>query len=374
MNDLYIACFGAIFLKLSDKTANELKRLWYEGLEKKMDYYEPYYKTVFELQKQFLNNLKHNNNISNIELFFELHEDHQKPFIDYLNPENEYLMQFSTPFKFDVTLAFNERAYPSYARYAKSVITRFSVIYDGKVFLAYAPIQKSLNESIMFGPEVREFLIKSFMSENWTPHILPPCPLRFNFFIVSDTIDKDLKTDIELFNEFIFPIPYSDETAFNELINVLFCDNNFAIECFCTIMSILKRIEGIIKNIEILYADIKSLFFKLKINKIIRKDKNDLNNKIFSLYSLLYEYDKFVFLYNDKVDSFSNLFNSKEICDILYNYCLTEFKKINYPQFNIIKTIEYIQNKISATTSNFYVIVSGLMGTILGFVLNFFFK
>ena len=375
MADLYVACYGTILLRLNDNLFYELEKLWNEGLEEK-DYYKPYYEKVFSLQNQFLNNLKNNKYITNVDIFGDFREEHNEPFKDYLNPKNDYLMQFSAPIRFNVKLPLEKRTYPSRVQYTEKVITTFSVIYDGKIFLAYAPIEDDISESYFICPEIREYLLKLFACDYWLPMIIAPCPLRFNFYIASEKKYPSIKLDLDLDTKIIHPYMYKNKIDLQTLTICIYIQNNFAIECFYSIMTIEQKIKNIIFNLESLYSEIKDNFYSYKKNIFIFKflfKYKTLNSRILELHDLMYDYDKYLFKYKKEVDSFFQLFKTEEIIDYLNNYFLEEFKIAEYPQDNILKTIEYIQNKTNLNSTNFYVIISVLLGTVLGFLLNIIF-
>ena len=150
------ACFwGAMPLRLSKKVFDELDDLWKEGEKKDISFYEPYYEKVVLYQKR-IEQILSCADITNIEWLGTLEEEHNEPFEDSMNTENEYLMSFSCPIAFDVFLPVTSRKYSFAIRYNSHVSTQFRVIYDGVIFLAYSPIVNSVDEVDNLGSEIRE--------------------------------------------------------------------------------------------------------------------------------------------------------------------------------------------------------------------------
>ncbi|MEM1486007.1 hypothetical protein V6615_14225 [Oscillospiraceae bacterium PP1C4] len=112
-------------------------------------FYEPYYNKVLLILKYIEELLKQKPDVSNITWTAELRKEHTKPFIDYMQLESDYLMQFSFPIKFNVFWLICKREYQLPILYVEKAVQRFSVIYNGTVFMAYAPIQDDLSEGTM---------------------------------------------------------------------------------------------------------------------------------------------------------------------------------------------------------------------------------
>ena len=127
------ACFwGVMPLRLSKDVSDELYELLKEGENNGASFYEPYYEAVVNYQKK-VEQILDCPNISRKKWMGTLKEEHQEPFEDYYNEENQYLMEFSCPITFEVFLPVSDRSYDFAVRYNDKVSTKFQVIYNGIV-------------------------------------------------------------------------------------------------------------------------------------------------------------------------------------------------------------------------------------------------
>ncbi len=361
MSKAYVYYFGSILLKLENAVDEELAQLWELKESDSNINEEIYYEKVLLYQNKILDVLNQPY-ISNVRFFDKLEMAHREP-INIYGSEDEYLMRFSSPVSFDVELPINNRKYKFPIRNDKNLVKKFSVIYDGAVFLAYAPIFSEYNEAYYLAPEIRCFLEKTLNCEFWNAKSIPPCPIRDSFYMESESNRYDDTLYLKLYTENISTITYENDAEVINIMEEIFYENESLIEGFISIMSLKHYIEKICWEIEDNYTNV-AVEFKNYYSKIIKiKLGNKIRKIIFNLYELLYHYDFYMYEFN-KNKTFLLKSISISDNDSLKKHIENEIKINNFPQENILSTIKHIEETIGSTKSNYYGIIGAIIGAL----------
>lgn len=362
-----VAFYGTILLKLDDLLGNNLVELWHQGENLTDGFYDPYYDEILKLQNSIFDLLNEKPNVKNVRSFKSLSKEHFDPVENYMEPDEEYLMRFSSPIMFDVDLPLDERVYEMSINENENYVQEYSVIYNGSVFLAYTYIDDEFSDGIGIGPEIRESLKKVLSSTIWEAKIMPPCPIRMQFFLQSF---EDANNE-EFFSEDLGLIydemTYEDISEVEEIMMDLYFKNELEIEWFCSLMSLKHKSERLTWKISEAFEEIQEKFKIMSKNRYSKQKNTDLRKAIFEIYQKLYEYDKTLFQYNSKKESLINAldnFNSPYIKE----YILSELPIREFNQSNILNSLSYIEDRISENRTVSSSIIAAVIGAVAGFL------
>lgn len=369
------ACFwGVMPLRLSKDVSDELYELLKEGENNGASFYEPYYEAVVNYQKK-VEQILDCPNISRKKWMGTLKEEHQEPFEDYYNEENQYLMEFSCPITFEVFLPVLDRSYDFAVRYNDKVSTKFRVIYNGIVFLAYCKIHQDETEIEFLGPEIREYLAKKLSCQWWKAVVIPPCPLRETFYVLSHSEWNKRDWEEYYAGKILEDIYYTEDNEIEDIMYHLFCLNSFLVSYFGSLMSRKDALEKTTHTIQELHSEVSEEYCKLSSDTLWRGNKK-VAKQIFQLLEELYHYDKQFYDYEKQKKSFREFAECEPHSKELALYCISEYDYVPFPQDSIKNSLAHISNELSYRKTNAYVLVATLIGAaaaFLGSLLSTFF-
>jgi len=363
-----IAFYGTIVLRLEESIAKELDSIWQTGENSSQAYYKPYYDRVLELQNQMHNILNRKKGVKNVRWSETLTKEHFDPFENHANPDEEYLMQFSSPILFDVELPLNKRKYKLSLENSKGYVQNYSVIYNGVVFLAYAFVEDDYSD-VDLAPEIRESLEEVLQDYIWTPTAIPPCPIRMKFFVQSFEEANDEELIADNVGLILDETTYESTNDIEDIMLNLFYGNAFYVADFCSLMSLKSQSEQLTWAISSSFDEIQENFKIITRHRYSKKKNKALRRDIFDIYQLLYEYDKALFEYHSDEGLLSKAIDTCEfISPYIRNYILSELSIREYNQNNILNSLSYVEDRLSENRTIRSSISSALIGGFAGFI------
>lgn len=271
----YFAKLGVVLLKLKDnELMDSLDLSWIQS-----EQHEEYYDKIYWLHSEVEKTLKSCPDIRNVERLSELRKEHFEPFIHYGEEDARFIQESSSILSFDVFLPKSERKYAFDVRYDERVIENARVLYNGNIFLAYSKCDDEVS-SMMFGQEIREFLLKCLKSKFWDVVCIPPCPFHPDIN-VHITNCNDTTINSANCGDICIEIP-NNNLNINIFFEKLFYDLSFSIVCFASASTLNQRLDMISREMRqlaeeittdyeiLLNLDWKSLRKKFKIMHDIR--------------------------------------------------------------------------------------------------------
>jgi len=334
----YLAFIGTILIKPS----NDILRNFIN--DKNIDDISCYSKYI-DIQRLFYESLSRNSDIVELHWADEKKLEIDNHFIDYMNPDEYYIMPTTTPlfFKFSLPLVNNS---------GNEKIYSFSVLYNGIVFLAYTKVQEDIFYDPTPGCELRKKLLALFSTPDFSPKIIAPCPLRFSLFNrLHYTVDNYIDIDSYVYSRFIMSSHYTHIYSENMTLN-----------------SCIEDIEQDMND----KFNILDLLFKKSIKNSFKLifNSNQLQNLVFFIMSDLAKYEELFTEFQKNKKRLLNLLSEDDDIESEFKeYFSDELKISKFPQRNMIISINYIEKRLSSLAGNFYLLLSAGIGAIFGAII-----
>lgn len=257
-----------------------------------------------------------------------------------------------------------------------SCIEEFSVLSNGSIYCAYAPIDDYRTAEI--GHEYREILkcqIENELKIDWNS--IGPSPIHTDFIIVnSASNDKanDL-TRIYEHNGNIIIICESNTDKIDKTITELLFKNVQLFEDFYRLISEESIMHQNVDEINDYFEQLSTVFTKLSNTKwwkfwVVNKNINEGREKILNLYKQLIEFESSTFDYKEQYNRFINDILKSSILLYTKEYFENQLEKEINISDNLLGATEYLSSEIREFTNTRSVVFSTIIGALIGSLLT----